>query len=105
MGLEQSGGMQKAPPSKKAAPKTPPMVSLRALRKAHGLTYPELAERIAEQGVSVEPDHLNAVELGQCGVSEGLLAAWARAYKMHPLDIKTAEVLAEVFAEPDQAVG
>lgn len=97
--------MQKAPPAKKVAPKTPPMVSLRALRKAHGLTYPALAERITEQGVSVDPDHLNAVELGQCGASTELLAAWARAYNMHPLDIKTAEVLAEVLTEPGEVAG
>lgn len=101
--------MQKAPPAKKApnkaVPLTPPMVSLRALRLAYDLKYPQLAERIAEHGVTVSPDHLNAVELGQCNASSELLTAWARAYNLHRLDIKTADVLAEVFSETNEATG
>lgn len=75
------------------------MVPLRALREAHGLTTPQLAERIAEQGVKVDPDSLCAVELGQTGVSQRLLTAWARALKISPLDIRRPQELREVLTD------
>jgi transcriptional regulator with XRE-family HTH domain len=78
--------------------KLPPMVPLRALRQAYGLTYPALAERIAEFGVTVDPDHLNAVELGQKGASGELLTAWARALNLNPLDIRRPSDLREILS-------
>ena len=82
--------------------KIPPMVPLRALRQAHGLTSPALAVRIAEFGVTVDPDHLIAVELGQKGASRELLTAWARALNIKPLDIRRPEDLAEIFGDSSE---
>jgi hypothetical protein len=79
--------------------KVPPMVPLRALRQAHGLTSPDLANRIAEFGVTVDPDHIIAVELGHRGAGPELRTAWARALNIKPLDIRRPEDLAEIFAD------
>lgn len=83
---------------KKAPPKFPPVVPLRALRQAHGLSARQLAERIAEHGVIVQPDSLLAVELGHTGASDELLVAWARALNLSRLDIRRADDLSEIFA-------
>jgi transcriptional regulator with XRE-family HTH domain len=82
----------------KKSPPIPPMVPLRALRQAYGLTSPALAGRIAEYGVSVDPDHLIAVELGQSGASRELLTAWARALNVNPLDIRRPADLREILS-------
>jgi transcriptional regulator with XRE-family HTH domain len=74
--------------AKKSPPPLPPMVPIRALREAHGLTSRGLAERIAEHGVTVSPDSLIAVELGQTGVSRELLTAWAKALNILPVDVR-----------------
>lgn len=74
-----------------------PMVPLRALREARGLTTPELATRIAEFGVTVHPDSLINIELGNRGAGPELQAAWARALNIKPLDIRHATDLAEIF--------
>lgn len=71
------------------------MVSLRSLREAHGLTSPQLAERIAEHGVPVDPDTLLNVELGHKKASRSLLTAWAGALGIKPVDIKQTDDLAE----------
>jgi len=84
--------------------KVPPMVPLRALRQAHGLTSPDLANRIAEFGVTVDPDHIIAVELGHRGAGPELRTAWARALNIKPLDIRRPEDLAEIFADTDESV-
>lgn len=83
--------------------KVPPMVPLRALRQAHGLTSPDLANRIAEFGVTVDPDHIIAVELGHRGAGPELRTAWARALNIKPLDIRRSEDLAEIFADSTEA--
>jgi DNA-binding XRE family transcriptional regulator len=69
------------------------MVTLRALREAHELTGDQLAERIAEQGVDVNTDHIYNVELGRKKASTRLKAAWARALRLQPVDVYQAEDL------------
>lgn len=48
-----------------------------------------LAERIAEHGVRVHPDHLRNCELGHQRPSERLLTVWALALGLDPLDVWT----------------
>lgn len=71
----------------------PPMVSLRALRHAYGLTGDQLAERIHEQGVKVDTDHLYNVETGRRKGSVKLMCAWARALRITRLDIYQSDDL------------
>lgn len=71
--------------------RTPPMISLRSLREAHGLTSKQLAERIAEQGLDVDPNSLLNVEVGRKKASKRLLTAWARALGVKPVDIRQHE--------------
>jgi DNA-binding XRE family transcriptional regulator len=66
------------------------MVTLRALREAHELTGDQLAARIAEQGVDVDTDHIYNVELGRKKASFRLKAAWARAFRLQPVDVYQA---------------
>lgn len=70
---------------------TPPTVSLRVLREAHGLNIPGLVRRIEEQGVTVTADHISNCELGWKRPSNALLHAWAKALKITPLDVITDE--------------
>ncbi|WP_199444486.1 helix-turn-helix domain-containing protein [Umezawaea beigongshangensis] len=77
------------------------MVSLRSLREAHGLTSPQLAERIAERGVQVHPDALLNVELGHKRASRRLLTAWALALGIRPVDIQQQAELAERLTRAD----
>lgn len=63
------------------------MVTLRALREAHGLTLEQLAERIAEQGVTVDKASLANVELGKRPASRRLIGAWARALRLESVDV------------------
>lgn len=69
------------------------MVTLRSLRKALELTGDDLAERIAEQGVTVNTDHLYNVEAGRKRGSEKLIGAWARALRLQRLDVYQTEDL------------
>jgi len=80
----------------------PPMVSLRSLREAHGLDSRQLAERIAEQGAEVHPDHILNVELGHKTLSNKLRNAWARALSVHPLDIRQADDLIALVTKADE---
>jgi transcriptional regulator with XRE-family HTH domain len=64
-----------------------PQVRLRDLRKAHGLTIRQLAERIEDQGIKVKADSLSNVELGHKRASDLLLVAWAKALGISPLDV------------------
>lgn len=79
------------------------MVPLRALREAHRMTTPELAERIAEFGVDVHPDSLINIELGRRGVSDELRDAWALALGLKPLDIRLSDDLAAYFSAEEVA--
>lgn len=67
--------------------KTPPLVSLRTLRLAYGLSIPALVERIADEGERVDPDHISNCELGWKKPGIGLLHAWLRALNVNPLDV------------------
>lgn len=64
-----------------------PQVRIRDLRVALGLTLPQLAERIAAFGVTVDPDHLSNVELGHKRARPHLLRAWAQALNVDPIDV------------------
>lgn len=76
------------------------MVTLRALREAYGLSSPQLAERIAEQGVVVDPDALLNIELGHKKPSNALATAWARALRLKRVDIWQQEDLRKRLHEP-----
>jgi transcriptional regulator with XRE-family HTH domain len=67
--------------------KTGPLVRIRDMRLAHGLTGPQLAERIAEHGVNVSADSIYNVEGGNKRASHALMVAWAKALGVHPLDV------------------
>jgi transcriptional regulator with XRE-family HTH domain len=68
--------------------RTPPLVPIRAVRQAYGLSARELADRILdEEGVRVAPDSLLNIELGHKTCSARLLQAWARALRLSPLDV------------------
>lgn len=70
--------------------RVPPMVTLRALRHAHGLTGEQLAALIHAYGVRVDTDHLYHVEVGRRRASPRLICAWARALHVTRLDIHQA---------------
>lgn len=61
------------------------LVSIRELRKAHGLTLTGLADRIKDFGLHVHPDTLSNIELGHKQASEPLVLAWSRALNVSPL--------------------
>jgi transcriptional regulator with XRE-family HTH domain len=63
------------------------MVRIREVRLAHGLTIAQLAERIAEHGVSITEAGISNVETGAKQASDRLLVAWARALGIQPLDV------------------
>jgi len=69
-----------------------PKVSIRELRKAHGLTLSDLAERIKSFGVDVHPDTLSNVELGRRRAARPLMVAWAHALAVTPLDVEQIEL-------------
>ena len=64
-----------------------PMVRIKELRTAHGLTLKQLAERIGEQGVSISEGGISNVENGNKQASSRLLIAWARALGAEPLNV------------------
>jgi transcriptional regulator with XRE-family HTH domain len=79
------------------------MVTLRALREAHELTGDQLAERIAEQGVTVDADHIYNVELGRKRGSRRLMGAWARALGLTgQLDIFQADAIRALAGDGDE---
>lgn len=66
---------------------TGPRVGIREVRKAHGLTLEQLADRIEEQGYKrPDADSLSNIERGNRRASEALLHAWCKAVGIHPLD-------------------
>lgn len=67
---------------------TGPLVGIRELRKAYGLSVGELARRITdEQGLKVHEDTIRNVELGHRRASNPLITAWAKALGLNPLDV------------------
>lgn len=68
---------------------TGPKVGIREVRRAHGLTLEQLADRIEEQGVKrPHADSLSNIERGHKPAGVGLLNAWAKALGVHPLDVE-----------------
>lgn len=63
------------------------MIRIRDLRVARNWTMSQLAERIAENGVSVTEAGISNVECGNKVASDRLLAAWAKALGVEPLTV------------------
>lgn len=68
-----------------------PQVRLKHLRLAHNLTQEQLAERIAEHGVTVTVSAISNAENGNRPVSRKLTDAWAKALGVDPLDVWVPE--------------
>lgn len=64
-----------------------PQVRIRILRQILVGSAEKLADRIAEQGVQVHPDHIRNCELGRQKPSARLMRAWALALGLDPLDV------------------
>lgn len=63
------------------------MVRIKDVRQAHGLTQQQLADRIAEHGVSITDAGLSNIENGNKPASDRLLIAWAKALGVNPLNM------------------
>ncbi len=77
-------------------------VTLRSLRTSRGLTSPALAARIKDRGVTVDPDHILAVELGHRSAGYELRVAWADELGIKPGDIHFESDLRELIALADK---
>lgn len=78
--------------SKQRKPKTPPHVSLRALRRASGLTLEQVAAAVSEvlgETVTVNRGTISAIESGLRGASTDMIAALEVAYGLEPGDLTT----------------
>lgn len=64
-----------------------PMVRIRALRDAYGLTAEHLADRMAELGVPIDRNSLYNIERAAKKPSNRVLDAYARAVGVNPLDV------------------
>jgi len=82
-------------------------VTLRALRTSRGLTSVALAKRLKERGVTVDPDHILAVELGHRRAGLELRVAWADELGISPSDIHFEAELRDLItlADEDRADG
>lgn len=71
--------------------KTPPYAPLRALRQAAGLTLEEVGRRIQEEfpEITASRGTLSAIESGSRGVSELMLRALERAYRIEEGSLTT----------------
>jgi transcriptional regulator with XRE-family HTH domain len=63
------------------------MVRISDLRKARNWTQEELADRIGEHGVAITAAGISNVENGNKQASDRLLAAWALALGVEPLNV------------------
>lgn len=81
----------------------PAHITLRSLRQARGLSSTALAERLADRGVTVDPDHILAVELGHKNAGNPLRVAWADELGVNPRDIRFADEMRDLIAEVDAA--
>jgi transcriptional regulator with XRE-family HTH domain len=79
------------------------MVRIKELRLAHNLTLSALCERIGEHGVAITDSGLSNVENGRKRASDRLLAAWARALGLHPLDVWQGPIRSEGDTPEDAA--
>lgn len=66
-----------------------PQVPIRELRKAFGLSIPQLCDRIEASGLGKRPheDTIRNVELGHKRASQPLMTAWSKALGLTPLDV------------------
>lgn len=84
----------------------PPLVSIREVRLAHGLSARAVADRIeAEEGIEVHPDSLLNIELGNRSGNVALLKAWARVLRLDPMDVYRPEELRARLASVDAESG
>ena len=83
----------------------PAHVTLRALRDSRGLTSPALAARLKERGVTVDPDHILAVELGHRRAGNALRVAWADKLGISPRDIHFESELREIVTTAGENSG
>lgn len=77
------------------APRTPPHISLRALRRASNLTLEQVADSVAEvlgPTSKVNRGTISAIESGLRGASVQMLRALEVAYGLEPGDIDTSYV-------------
>lgn len=66
-----------------------PLVPIREVRMAHGLSIEQLRERIEVYlGKKPHGDTLRNIELGHRKASQPLLNAWAKALGLLPLDVR-----------------
>lgn len=77
-------------------------VTLRALRTSRGLTSVALARQLKERGVTVDPDHILAVELGHRSAGYELRVAWAEELGIKPGEIRFESDLRELIALADK---
>lgn len=84
-------------------PRIPAHVTLRALRESRGLTSPKLSEKLKARGVTVDPDHILAVELGHRRAGLELRMAWADELGIKPGDIHMEGELRELITLADEA--
>ncbi|MDM8086312.1 helix-turn-helix transcriptional regulator [Cellulomonas cellasea] len=64
-----------------------PMVRIADLRKAHGWSQDQLADRIREHGVQITAAGISNVESGNKQASDRLLTAWAKAFGIDTLNV------------------
>lgn len=69
----------------------PPLVTVRTLREALGLTSPQVAERMGDYGVDYHADSVLNVERGLRGAGAPALGAFALACGIKPVDIWTED--------------
>ena len=75
-------------PAKRQKQKHPPLVSIRAIREAYGLSPADLVQRIAEQGHHVSNQStIRGVENGTYRPGNELMIAWAKALRLNPTDV------------------
>lgn len=68
-----------------------PLVPIRGLREAYGLTVSQLCDRIEPHlGKRPHEDTIRNVELGHKRASAPLMTAWAKALGLTPLDVAQA---------------
>jgi len=83
-------------PAKKPTPG--PQVPIKVLRQVHGLTLKDLADRMAEHGVTISEAGLSNIENGNKKPSDRTLAAMASALGVHPLDVWAGQLRAKSAA-------
>ncbi|NOR03634.1 helix-turn-helix transcriptional regulator [Mycolicibacterium fortuitum] len=64
-----------------------PMIRIKDLRLALGLSQEQTAQRIAEHGVEITAAGISNVENGNKKASDRLLTAWAKAFGIEPLNV------------------